>query len=314
MLNWEISPMRGNLKVQFFKVQYKTGKRRFQWMTLDEEIPPHIRSYLVSDLKSGERYKFRISAAFSNNDHAVGPTSKKFLLEPDSPDLMPLNAPEIVDTKSSAFDSIEIKWTYDSGGEKTTEMIGFYIFYRSTTSAGDFLKITLIGSDIRSHVLKHLEAATTYDIKIQSFQIGGTSKFSSLRTAKTLGKDGVAPTGAVDNTKTGPNFDNGNNHSFSLPKSFPLYGIVAVIVSAVVILVALPCLICFLRRKCRSQSPPTFKQTEFQDTALKISRNGTLPNGARPLSSAFLEAALPTPTSNLTLPRPGSIQTERRYL
>lgn len=64
---------------------------------------------------------------------------------------------------------------------------GFYVYYRATTTAGDYVKATVEGEKIRSFVITHLQPDTSYDIKIQSFTVGAASNFSSIITRKTLG-------------------------------------------------------------------------------------------------------------------------------
>ena len=79
MVRWSV-PFNEGLPIQFFKVQYReTDKRSFRWKTIDEDIPSHIRSYEVSGLKSGQTYKFRIAAVYSNNDNKLGPNLINFI-------------------------------------------------------------------------------------------------------------------------------------------------------------------------------------------------------------------------------------------
>jgi hypothetical protein len=58
MVRWTVPPNSG-YPIQFFKVQYKEiSKRSSRWMTIDEDIPPHIHSYEVKDLKVGHAYRY----------------------------------------------------------------------------------------------------------------------------------------------------------------------------------------------------------------------------------------------------------------
>lgn len=70
---------------------------------------------------------------------------------------------------------------------------GFFIYYRSTTSAGEYAKVTVLGSNTRSHMVTHLLPETHYDLKMQAFNMQGTSDFSRIVTAKTLGSVAYAP-------------------------------------------------------------------------------------------------------------------------
>jgi hypothetical protein len=48
---------------------------------------------------------------------------------------------------------------------------GFFIYYRSTTSAGDYTKVTVLGGNTRTHIVTHLLPETHYDLKMQSFNM-----------------------------------------------------------------------------------------------------------------------------------------------
>lgn len=65
MVRWHVTPNNG-LPISFFKVQHRemdgneTGKSRSggnRWMTSNEDIPPHIRSYEVDRLETNRYYK-----------------------------------------------------------------------------------------------------------------------------------------------------------------------------------------------------------------------------------------------------------------
>lgn len=79
MVRWVVPPNNG-LPIQFFKVQYRemtrtgNGRRRgggsgahsrgpsqgkgSRWMTNNEDIPPHIRSYEVDGLETDHTYRY----------------------------------------------------------------------------------------------------------------------------------------------------------------------------------------------------------------------------------------------------------------
>jgi len=58
MVRWDVVSDEG-LPIQFFKVQYKELDRG-KWNTIDEDIPSHIRSYEVDNLKTEHNYKYVI--------------------------------------------------------------------------------------------------------------------------------------------------------------------------------------------------------------------------------------------------------------
>lgn len=59
MVRWTV-PDNNGLPIQFFKVQYQDidGSNKIgRWMTSNEDIPPHIRSYEVDSLITDHHYK-----------------------------------------------------------------------------------------------------------------------------------------------------------------------------------------------------------------------------------------------------------------
>jgi len=185
MVRWSV-PSNQGLPIQFFKVQFKEAdKRGIRWKTIDEDIPSHIRSYEVTGLKAGFTYRFRIAAVYSNNDNKLGPNSGRFLLEKEQPKRKPAFGPVIEVAESVSRSAVEIQWKYPELDDVPVE--GFFIYYRSTTSAGEYAKVTVLGSNTRSHIVTHLLPETHYDLKMQAFNMQGTSEFSRIVTAKTLG-------------------------------------------------------------------------------------------------------------------------------
>ena len=110
MVRWSVPPNEG-LPIEFFKVQYKEAdKRGSRWKTIDEDIPSHIRSYEVSGLRSGQSYRFRIAAVYSNNDNKLGPNSGRFLLEKEAPKRKPGFSPVIEIAEAVSQSAIMIQW------------------------------------------------------------------------------------------------------------------------------------------------------------------------------------------------------------
>jgi hypothetical protein len=71
-------------------------------------------------------------------------------------------------------------------GSVAVAVEGFYVYYRETSSAGDYIKATVEGETQRSFIITHLQPDTSYDIKLQSFTVGTASDFSIILTHKTL--------------------------------------------------------------------------------------------------------------------------------
>lgn len=65
---------------------------------------------------------------------------------------------------------------------------GFYAYYRPSTSAGEYSKATVDGHHARSFKIDHLEPGTAYEFKLQSFTASAASDFSAILTKKTLSK------------------------------------------------------------------------------------------------------------------------------
>lgn len=64
---------------------------------------------------------------------------------------------------------------------------GFYVYYRATSTAGDYTKAIVDGQDTRVFVVTHLTPDTSYDLKLQSFTVHEASNFSAILTHKTFG-------------------------------------------------------------------------------------------------------------------------------
>ncbi|XP_014257268.1 interference hedgehog-like isoform X2 [Cimex lectularius] len=185
MVRWSV-PNNAGLPIQFFKVQFQDlDNRPSSWMTSNEDIPPHIRSYEVDNLTTDHHYKFRIAAVYSNNDNKLGRNSAKFHLQKGSPsNRTPLYPPTLTHTEAISPTEIRIHWEYLNSVLAPVD--GFYVYYRATTSAGDYIKATVEGENTRNFVITHLAPDTAYDIKLQSFTVGAASDFSAILTHKTL--------------------------------------------------------------------------------------------------------------------------------
>lgn len=53
MLMWSV-PAEAEGRIQFFKIQYKMAKAKSGWVTLREQLPPHVRNHMVGNLMAGE--------------------------------------------------------------------------------------------------------------------------------------------------------------------------------------------------------------------------------------------------------------------
>lgn len=193
MVKWSVSQQSSaaSLPVQFFKVQYiaipyeNYYRKNEDWITLSEDISPHLRSYEIHNLKP-DKYKFRISAVYSNNDNRQSPIRRFHLrrIKQNSKISLPVPTDLLIEPLSET--EVKIKWSVP---ESNSQIFGgFYISYRLTTSADDYLVVSCEGSLKRQHIIKFLEPGMIYEFKIQSFSSLAASEFSSIVTGRTLSK------------------------------------------------------------------------------------------------------------------------------
>lgn len=198
MVRWSVPPNNG-LAIKFFKVQYKdVARSSSRWMTIDDDIAPHILSYEVSDLRTGHTYRFRISAVYSNNDNKQGPNSAKFALQKaTSSGRKILAGPIIIHAEAISPSAINISWHYVD--MDSLPIKGFFVHYRATTTAGDFTKVSVNDPFSRDHIISYLLPDTFYEIKMQSFNEAGASTFSNTYKEKT--KSSKNTDGSEDGTE-----------------------------------------------------------------------------------------------------------------
>lgn len=189
MVRWSVPENKG-LPIQFFKVQYKellqkgNGKQG-KWMTANSEIPNHVRSFEVPDLQPNHTYKFRIAAVYSNNDNALSACRRFHLNEDIKSKSHKMPIPLLTNTEALGPNQVLLIWQNPNNNNNKTEIEGFYIYHRASTSAGEYLKTTVEGKDANNMTISHLQADTTYEFKIQSFSVDAASEFSQILRQKT---------------------------------------------------------------------------------------------------------------------------------
>ncbi|KAG8249046.1 hypothetical protein J6590_029396 [Homalodisca vitripennis] len=243
MVRWSVPPNDG-LPILFFKVQYREmgGRGRgSRWMTSNEDIPSHIRSYEVDNLETDHIYRFRIAAVYSNNDNKLGPNSARFHLHKGTPNKgTPLSPPSLTHTEAISPSAIEIQWQYLNSVLAPVD--GFYVYYRMTSSAGDYVKATVEGENTRAFIITHLLPDTAYDIKLQAFTVGSASDFSAILTHKTLKEQNTTVIPTVTQVVEVRRDDESNSH---------LYVILGAVGGGLVLLAAILGAVCF----CKQRSP-----------------------------------------------------------
>lgn len=191
MVKWSVSQQTSSasLPIQFFKVQYivipydNQQRKSDDWITLSEDISPHLRSYEIHNLKP-DKYKFRISAVYSNNDNRQSPIRRFHLRRMKQNSKINLPIPTDIHIEPLSETEVKIKWSVPENGNQNFG--GFYISYRPTTSADDYSVVSCEGSMKRQHIIKYLESGMIYEFKIQSFSSMVASDFSSIVTGRTL--------------------------------------------------------------------------------------------------------------------------------
>ena len=179
--------------VMFFKVQYrdlgKVGERhKSNWYTLDGEISPSIRSYEIPGLLKHHAYRFRIAAVI-NNDNVLSKVSQRFRIEADTKKA-PTVIPQIkhILPLSDSDTALSVQWVLAENATLNTDIVGYFINFRKSSSAGPYNHLTIFGSGTHSHILDNLSPGESYDIKVRAFNLNGAGPFSKVRFARTNGQ------------------------------------------------------------------------------------------------------------------------------
>ena len=198
MVKWSVVPSStdGSLPIQFFKVQYmmlppdsqrhKGHKTNEDWITLNEDIPPHLRSYEIHHLKLDHHYKFRISAVYSNNDNKQSPVRRFHLKRVKQSIKAALPVPNDIQISPVSETEVTVRWSIPEPYQHNFG--GFYISYRPTTSADEYSIVSAEGPHKRHILIRHLEPGMNYEFKIQSFSSMTASEFSVIVMGRTLSK------------------------------------------------------------------------------------------------------------------------------
>ncbi|CAG7724534.1 unnamed protein product, partial [Allacma fusca] len=292
MIRWSVPPNSG-YPIQFFKIQYKeVSKRNSRWMTIDDDIPPHIHSYEVRDLRVGHAYRFRIAAVYSNNDNKVGPNSEKFVLQKDATMRRPIYVPVVTTAAPHNTTTILLQWKHMRGEGASGGLDGYFIYYREATTVSDYAKVTVLGSNTDTHYITHLKPGTAYDIKIQAFNRAGASNFSTIVAAKTLG----VPT----TEKPEDDRNRKKQTEIIIPDDVPppandhLYLLLGCLFAGFWVFLCIACALCYRCKQKRAEEEAKYPCELPNDIEAK-----TMPNGHTSLSGHALDGYLPNISSHL---------------
>lgn len=119
----------------------------------------------------------------------MSPSSGKFHLVRGSqlnPARSHLPTPTLTEIESKSETAIVIHWNFPN--HLSFPVDGFYIYYRTTTTAGEYSKTTVEGMNVRHVEIDYLEPGASYECKMQSFTSTTASNFSEIVIGRTMSK------------------------------------------------------------------------------------------------------------------------------
>ncbi|CAE1299682.1 unnamed protein product [Acanthosepion pharaonis] len=264
LVEWTV-PANDGMAITFFVVQYKeVSPNKGEWQTDDEQIPPKVRKVTVDRLRPGGTYKFRIAAVYSNQDNAMGINSERFTLVADGDHISEkrlVQGPTIVKVDKLVVDknyALVVEWKYIH--VKSTPIDGFIIFYKRYDENVAYTKITLHEPEVRMHIIRNLEPAKAYSIKMQCFNKVSYSVDSNHVVKKTSSPENWEDTNYIPHvpslpsgyhprtiwTSTVSSKDNYESTNSTQSSSELLYkilgGILAIMVLVLLMLMAMCCI------------------------------------------------------------------------
>ncbi|XP_057684879.1 cell adhesion molecule-related/down-regulated by oncogenes-like isoform X1 [Corythoichthys intestinalis] len=177
----------GGSPITAFRVEYKRS-RSTEWGVAADNISPLKLSVEVRNLEPGATYRFRVAAMnlYGESPHSVA--SRPYQVPQASPRMTdrPVVGPHISATDAISDTQIMLRWTYSPSSNNNTPIQGFYIYYRPTDSDNDSdYKRDVVEGVKDWHMIGHLQAETSYDIKMQCFNDGGESDYSNVMICET---------------------------------------------------------------------------------------------------------------------------------
>ncbi|XP_072049440.1 cell adhesion molecule-related/down-regulated by oncogenes-like [Amphiura filiformis] len=204
----------GSIPVTRFTVEYLNIRADLEWLVASGSVDPSNRSYEVRNLTPRGTYRFRVIAgnSFGNSEPSV---SHRFFLQASTPTVRPIRAPEgvvrIISSKAISSSTIEVIWEY-TPDRINTPIDGYYIYHRDTDSDDDrdYIRTPVVGKEETRYRIEKLEEEVSYDIKMQSFNEGGTSSFSNVVIVPTPAQEQpitIFPNPVIPSSGSGPGKD-----------------------------------------------------------------------------------------------------------
>ncbi|XP_023271828.1 cell adhesion molecule-related/down-regulated by oncogenes [Seriola lalandi dorsalis] len=196
----------GGSPITAFRVEYRRG-RSAEWVVAADNISPLKLSVEVRNLEPGSTYKFRVVAMnmYGESPHSI--PSKPYQVPQASPRMAdrPVVGPHISSTDAISDTQIMLRWTYSPSSNNNTPIQGFYIYYRPTDSDNDSdYKRDVVDAIKQWHMIGHLQAETSYDIKMQCFNDGGESEYSNVMICETKARQSPGSPSQHPITPPGP--------------------------------------------------------------------------------------------------------------
>ncbi|XP_028321428.1 cell adhesion molecule-related/down-regulated by oncogenes [Gouania willdenowi] len=196
----------GGSPITAFRVEYRRG-RSAEWVVAADNISPLKLSVEVRNLDPGLTYKFRVVAInmYGESPHSI--PSKLYQVPHASPRIAerPVVGPHISSTDAISDTQIMLRWTYSPTSNNNTPIQGFYIYYRPTDSDNDSDYKRDVVEGVRTwHMIGHLQAETSYDIKMQCFNDGGQSEYSNVMICETRARQAPGSPSQHPITPSGP--------------------------------------------------------------------------------------------------------------
>ena len=130
--------------------------------------------------------RFKVSAVFEDHDSSQSKFSPRFKMETrlqSAPRVIPLVS-KILNISDT---SLSINWVLPENATAKDDITGYFILFRESSTAGMYSHLTIFGEGTHSHILDNLKPGTSYDIKVQAFNMNGGGHYSKVQYGRTNG-------------------------------------------------------------------------------------------------------------------------------